>query len=210
MQIRRFKLFAGIAMVTFTVGGAAHAGPTNLSCHSSGSSISVPIDVDGDSCFIASNSHLICTDTSGYGNFGFKCSPGGPAGTGTNIFEYDPVPGTGCVFDPAHIESCTLAGTSEQGCLFQSVGGTEVDRDGSTGDLLFSTATATDCIDFSSGPPFNLAGSSNGTITGGTGKNAGATGTSTGTFHGQLMTLDPAGHGIAWFEGDSTETITTK
>ena len=47
-------------------------------------------------------------------------------------------------------------------------------------------------------------------ITGGTGKNAGATGTETATGNGQTLTSDAAGHGLAWFVVPFTDTITTK
>jgi hypothetical protein len=44
------------------------------------------------------------------------------------------------------IASCTLAESSEQGCAFQAVGGAEVDRDNSKGELLFSTQSQTFCV----------------------------------------------------------------
>jgi hypothetical protein len=62
-------------------------------------------------------------------------------------------------------------------------------------------------VDLSSGPPFNLTGGGASTITGGTAKNAGITGTSTFTFHGQLLTADAAGHAFTWSESTSTGTI---
>ena len=107
------------------------------------------------------------------------------------------------------IASCTLAESSEQGCAFQAVGGAEVDRDNSKGELLFSTQSQTFCWDLSSGPPFNYTGTFENTITGGTGKNAGATGSFSGTFHGQTLTLDAAFHGLGWVEVNSAGTITT-
>jgi hypothetical protein len=90
-------------------------------------------------------------------------------------------------------------------------GGATVRRDTSSGDLLFVTASAlTLCIDLSNGPPFNFTASYNAAITGGTGKNAGASGTEEGTSDGQLLTSDSAGHGFGWTETSFTDTITTK
>jgi hypothetical protein len=60
-----------------------------------------------------------------------------------------------------------------------------------------------------SGPLFNLTASFKETITGGTGKNAGATGTETGTLHGQSFEIDPADNSLAWSEVSFTGTITT-
>jgi hypothetical protein len=92
--------------------------------------------------------------------------------------------------------------------LFQSVGAAEVDRDNSSGDLTFVTSAATCvCFDLSHQPPLNFTGRGTGTITGGTGKNAGITGTSKFTFHGQILTADAAGHAFVWSEGTSTERI---
>ena len=108
------------------------------------------------------------------------------------------------------IASCTLAGSSEQGCLTRGVGLSEVNRDSSSGELLFLTlANSTLCIDLSSGSPFNFTLTNNETITGGTGKYAGATGTRTYAGNGQALTSDAAGNGLGWFALTFTETITT-
>jgi hypothetical protein len=173
--------------------------------------------MDGDSCFTATNGATVCTDTSSRFQAGITCSAGNgnphvTKSTGDNISEYDFVSGGGCnIFGTTEpFASCTLANSSEQGCEFHSVGETQVDRDNSTGDLMFSTGSATLCLDLSSGPPFNYTGTANSTISGGTGNNTGVTGTGTATFHGQTLTSDPAGHGIGWGEGTSSVTVTTK
>jgi hypothetical protein len=149
------------------------------------------------------NGATVCTDYSNYFNYSFFCSPGGRQ-TGQGIHEFEPVAGSGCNIGGnvvPGIASCTLADSSEQGCAFQNVVGAEVDRDNSTGDLTFLTySSETLCLDLSSGLPFNLTGNFDQTITGGTGKNAGATGTLSGTYRGQNLTLDAAGHGFGWFE----------
>jgi hypothetical protein len=210
MRKGAIRLFGGFAALVLLAGGVAHAGTQKFTSSFSGTAISIPIDVDSDSCNKAPNGATVCTDSSVYFNLAGKSSPGGRF-TSQSIVEYDPVSGPGCniLGTSTPIASCTLAASSEQGCEFQSVGGAEVDRDNSTGDLLFSTGSSTLCEDVSSGPPFNFTISGTGTITGGTGKNAGATGTSTATAHGQVLTADAAGHAIAWAEGSSTGTVTT-
>jgi hypothetical protein len=189
----------------------ANAGTKTFKCSGSGTVVDLPIDPDGDSCFTAANGVTVCTDASGQTDLSGSCSPGG-AFTTKNVVEVDPVPGSGCNIGGTVVPglaSCTLANGGEQGCAFQAVGGAEVDRDKSSGDLLFSTQAQTFCWDLSSGPPFNFTGTFENTISGGTGKNAGATGSSSGTFHGQTLTLDPAFHGLGWVEVNSEGTITT-
>jgi hypothetical protein len=192
--------------------GRAEAETKHVKCTTTGTFVDIPIDLDSDSCFAAANGATVCTDYSSYSNYSFFCSPGGRQ-TGQVIAEYDPVAGSGCNIGGnvvPGIASCTLADSSEQGCAFQNVGGAEVDRDDSTGDLTFlAYSSETVCIDLSSGPPFNFTANFDQTITGGTGKNAGATGTLSGTYHGQTLTSDAALHGFGWFEVKWTETITT-
>jgi hypothetical protein len=212
MRKGAFRLFGGIAILMLLAGGAAHAGTKTFKCTSSGSSVNVEGDLDADSCFTAANGATVCTDNSSSATFSGSCSPGG-AFTGQNLVEYDFVPGTSsCNILGTMVPgftSCTLAGTSEQGCLFKPVAGNEVDRASASGDLTFSTySSGTDCLDLSSGP-FNFAGTLTITITGGTGKNAGATGTANVTFHGQLLSADPVGNGLTWSVANSTGTITT-
>jgi hypothetical protein len=180
--VNRTILAAGVVQVLGLAlvlgGGTANAGTKAFTCSASGSVVDIPIDFDSDSCFTAANGATVCTDYSGQADLLNKCSPGGRS-TSHNVVEVDPVAGSGCNIGGSvvpGIASCTLAGSSEQGCAFQSVGGAEVDRDNSSGELTFSTQSQTFCWDLSSGPPFNFTGSFENTITGGTGKNAGATG----------------------------------
>jgi hypothetical protein len=211
MRKGALRLFGGFAMLMLLAGGVAHAETTNFKESYSGTNVNVPVDQDSDSCFTGTNGSTVCTDTSLYNDFAGRKSPGGGF-TGQNVVELDPVSGTSCNIlgtTVPGIASCTLAGRSEHGCKFRSVGDTEVDRDNSSGDLLFVTRSDTVCLDLSSGPPFNFAGRTTGTITGGTGKNTGATGTITMTGHGQALTSDKAGHGFGWFETSFTGTITT-
>jgi hypothetical protein len=213
MQMRKIRLFVGMmGLTTLLACGVAYAGTKQQTGTVSGTAIDVPIDPDSDSCFPAPNGATVCTDYSSYGNFAGKIT-GGSDFTGQDNNENDPVAGTGCNIGGnvvPGIASCTLAGGNEQGCAFESVSEAQVVRDNSSGDLLFLTGSAfTLCTDLSSGPPFNFTGSFNLAITGGTGKNTGATGTRNGTLHGQTLTSDAAGHGLAWFEGNFTGTIMT-
>ena len=106
--------------------------------------------------------------------------------------------------------SCTRAGSSEQGCLLQSLGPfNSVDGDNSSGDLLFSTGSNSLLCDDLSKLPNNVTFSITQTITGGTGKNAGASGILTRSGNGQIFSQDAANHGFGWFEATFNETITT-
>jgi hypothetical protein len=191
--------------------GRAEAETKHVKCTTTGTFVDIPIDLDSDSCFAAANGATVCTDYSTYSNYSTICAPGGRM-TGQDIGEYVPVAGSGCNIGGSvvpGIASCTLADSNEQGCAFQSVGAHSVFRDNSTGDLLFATYSQTVCQDLSSGPPFNFTSSLEATVTGGTGKNAGATGTYSASGHGQTLTLDAAFHGFGWFEDNWTGTFTT-
>jgi hypothetical protein len=210
MQIRLFGLFTSIAVLMLVTSKVADAGTIKYKGSYSGSGVDVPVDLDSNSCFTAANGATVCTDTSTYVNLTGSNFPGGGI-TAQDISEFAPVPGTSCNIEGTMvpgIAGCTLAGSSEQGCEYKSVGDTEIDRDNLTGDLLFFTRSDTICLDLSSGPPFDDTGTFNGTITGGTGKFAGATGTKTGTIHAQQLTLDAAGHGLVAVESSYTGTIT--
>jgi hypothetical protein len=213
MQIRAIRLMPWIVALMLVASGGALAGTKVENCTGSGSAVSIPVDMDSDSCFTASTGATVCTDSSGYANLSGECSPGGRF-TAQGLVEWDPVPGSGCNIagTTVPIASCTLAGSSEQGCEFQLVGASNVRRDVVSGDLTFFTFSTDSrlCVDLSSGPPFNFTSNYKGTVTGGTGKNAGASGTITGGDHGQLLTSDAAAHGLSWEESSFTETITTK
>jgi hypothetical protein len=198
----------GLVLVFATANAKAET--KNFKCSASGSFVDIPIDLDSDSCSTGANGVTVCTDFSAHSDYAGHCSPGGDY-TGQNIVESVPVAGTGCnIFGNVvpGIASCTLANSSEQGCAFQVSAGSQVDRT-QGGDLRFSTLSETFCYDLSSGPPFNFTGTYNSTVTGGTGKHADETGSFSGTFHGQSLTLDGAFHAFGWFEVNATGTITT-
>jgi hypothetical protein len=214
MQTRNaLTLLVGVVVLTFVPASTSHAAKSSqkFTISSGGTTVNIPLDLDADSC-TTSGGVTFCTDFSVYFTASLK-GTGALGGDSTEqaVEEYDPVSGSGCsIFgSPAPIAGCTLTGGSETGCEFKSVGSALVLRANATGDLLFETESTTVCEDLSSGPPFNVTTAAEGTITGGTGKFSGATGTFTSVAHGQVLLSDPTGHGFGWFEGSSTGTITT-
>jgi hypothetical protein len=156
------------------------------------------MDIDDDAC----GTSFICTELSSFNSFAGTQTGGIEPGpfTGQSVNEADPVPGTGCLFDPAHVQGCTL-GTVTNACKFQFVGGAGASRNSSTGDIETTKLVSGGfCVDVSHGLPFNFAGSDTAAITGGSGMFAGASGTIHEKFSGQTLTNDFNGHGFAWFK----------
>jgi hypothetical protein len=209
-RVRFFRGLAGVMVLIFAAGGVARPETKTVKGTLSGTNIAVPLDLDSDSCFAAANGATICTDSSAYVNEAGKSSDS-CIFTTQGVTEVELVAGTGCNIGGTIVTgfaSCTLSGSSEQGCATHSVGSQLVYQDSSSGDLLFTKGGSGEgCIDLSSAPPFNIIGSGTETITGGTGKNAGATGTLTIDNHGQQLLLDPAIHGFGWQEETFTGTI---
>jgi hypothetical protein len=171
----------------------------------SGSIVSVPLDVDNDSC--TSSPPFVCTDLSAYSNYAGKITGGvsfsGPF-TGQATTEDTPVAGTGCSINPSQ-KSCTL-GSATDACEFAFEGGNFVNQKSSTGDLVFGALVpsgSTVCVDFASG---KFSTTRNWNITGGTGKFAGITGTFSDTTTGQILNIDSQGHHFAWITGSSKGT----
>jgi len=172
----------------------------------SGSGASITMDIDNDAC----GTSFICTELSSFNTFAGTTTGGIEPGpfTGQSVDEVDPVPGTGCFFDPAHVQGCRL-GTVTNACKFQFVGGAGASRNSSTGDIITAkVVSGTECLDVSHGLPFNFAGSATDAITGGSGKFAGASGTIHERFSGQVLTDDFNGHGFAWFKDSFSGTTT--
>ena len=161
---------------------------------------------DGDSC---TGTPPVCTDLSRLDTIAGKTSGGiaGGQSTGQSVVELEGVPGAGCAIAPT-IKGCTL-GAEVNACEFQSVGvGTKADRYSSTGDILtgiIPPGGETLCFDSATG---NHAGSATGSITGGSGKFAGVTGTFTESFNGKTLSSDPQGHSFGWFQAQLTGTVT--
>jgi hypothetical protein len=196
-----FALFAFLAATTVEAGAAS----LSFSGTASGSGASVTMDIDNDAC----GTSFICTELSSFNSFAGTQTGGIEAGafTGQNVAEADPVSGTGCFFDPTHVQGCTL-GTVTDACKFRVVGAAGAVRFSSTGDIVTTKlSSGTECLDVSHGLPFNFAGSETDVITGGSGKFVGASGTVTNKFHGQVLTDDFNGHGFAWVTGSFSGTI---
>jgi hypothetical protein len=231
--MRSRLILAVISAVVLTVSLGVHtaiAGTRKFTSTLSGSFVTVPLDLDNDSCTTVSGI-TICTDLSSYGNYAGNDTGGGiVAGpfTGQNVGEFSPVAGTGCLIDPTHIQSCTL-GTSTDACEYVGEGGSFVNRKSATpssppprgdlaqnlaqnpnGDLEFGffNPGGTACVDFSSFP-FKFFISGSGVITGGTGKLAGITGSFSGTQTGQDLSVDGQGHDFGWFTATTSGTVTT-
>jgi len=204
IRVRVLRGLAGVMALIFAASGVVHPATKTITGKLSGTNVAVPLDLDGDSCFTAANGATICTDSSAYSNEAGKSSDSGSF-TAQGVEEVRLVPGSGCIVPG--FASCTLAGSSVQGCAVRTVRREIVYRDSSSGDLLFTSGSGTGCIDLSSGPPFNITGSGTETIIGGTGKNAGATGRLITTGHGQQLLFDPATHGFGWQEVTISGTI---
>jgi hypothetical protein len=175
----------------------------------SGSFVTVPLDLDNDHCVTMSGVTL-CSDLSASETRAGKTTGGGSLSgpfTHQGVDEVVAVAGSGCLIDPTGIKSCTL-GTTTDACEFTSAGGSYVNRN-SQGDLVFGfySPGGSACIDFSSAPS-NFSHSFSGTITGGTGKLSGVTGTFSGTRTGQIMSSDMQGHLFGWTKGAYTGTAT--
>jgi hypothetical protein len=141
------------------------------------------------------------SDLAGQGVVAGRMAPGGPF-TGNDVSQSAP-----------NGKTCTLpGGTPNAGTEFTLVGSSGVSRDDASGDLTYwHDISSTDCIDFSSGtPPFPFVGSNSQVIDGGTGKNAGASGTMTNNFSGVILSLPSSGFGVFLaFSGTGTGTLTT-
>jgi hypothetical protein len=211
----RFKIaFAGVllAAAMFLVGVyKAEAKDFQVTGTLSGTSHSVPIDLDGSgtSCTTV-GSVIICPDDSFTSTYVSQASgPFGGAYTGQNVSESVPVSGTGCLFAPTTIQSCTL-GSVTNACEFQyTTGGSGANVRSATGSVQSYIITGgTLCLDVSSGLPFNFTGTVTSSVTGGTGEFTGVTGSGSLTFTGQQTSDDLASHGFSWFTATFSETLT--
>jgi hypothetical protein len=171
----------------------------------SGTLVTVPLDVDSDSC--GSTAPFVCTDLSGYTNYSGKVTGGGSVAgpfTGQSVGEIAPVAGTGCSINPTGQKACTV-GAATDACAYTYEGGSFANQKSATGDLFFGSITpgGSECINFdSSGSfalPYPVVATINGTIAGGTGKLTGTTGTFTETVSGQILSIDLQGHDFGWF-----------
>jgi hypothetical protein len=189
----------------------AEAKTFNVKSSFSGTGFSVPIDLDGNGTSCTTVGLVTtCPNDSFSSNYSGKAtgSFGGPF-TGQNVDETVPVSGTGCLFAPTTIQSCTL-GAVTNACEFQYVaGGSGANIRSATNSVESYIITGgTLCLDVSSGLPFNFAGTQTFSVSGGTGEFKGVTGSGTVTFTGQETSEDHAGHGFSWFTATLTATLT--
>ncbi len=177
----------------------------------SGTSVSVPVDLDGNGTTCPTVGGVkTCPDDSTAQTIVGKATGkfGGPEVT-QGVSENVPVSGTGCFFAPSTIQSCTL-GAVTNACEFQFLAGVSgVTIITSTNSVLPDIITGgTLCLDVSSGLPFNFAATITTSISGGTGNFEGVTGSGSIRFTGQETSVDPAGHGFLWLTGTFTDTLT--
>jgi hypothetical protein len=202
--IRIALLISAVAILLSVANKRVEAGGNGFTSTFSGTFVTTDLDLDAVSC-----TGNVCTDLSYLDTIAGKTSGGIEGGqfTGQSVVELAPVSGTGCAFATMTIQGCTL-GTVTNACEFQSVGpGSKADRYGSTGDILTGSIPVggeTLCFDSATG---NHAGSVSGSITGGSGKFAGVTGTFMESFHGKTLASDPQGHGFGWFQAELNGTV---
>jgi hypothetical protein len=168
----------------------------------SGSSITVPFDLDNDSSTGTGNS--VESTAAGDQNVGGEF-------TSQSVTEGDPKPGTGCSMASTKQAGCNIDGVTN-GCLYNLVGGVGTLRFNSNGDISsFQVTGGTECIDFNSSkgfaPPFNFTITEDIGYTGGSGEFVGATGSGTFTGSGRILAADEAGHAFSWFQATYTATM---
>jgi hypothetical protein len=109
-------------------------------------------------------------------------------------------------------KTCTVpGGAAGAGTEFTLAGDVAVTRFTATGDLLFFKSTSgTTCADLSTfpTPPFPLAITETGIVTGGTGAYSGATGSFTVKVKGAFLSIDATGvGGFGWFKATEVTTV---
>jgi len=193
MKVRKIKVLLSTALA---VGGFAFFAAQSVAFagghySSSGTSFTVPMDVDGDG-----------PAQSSVATYSGKGSGGQFVGQG--VSEFKAHPGTGCKIAPTTQAACVLNGVSDA-CEYDSEGGVSANTYKGTGDVqTFKRSSGSICIDFDSGPPYNTDGTVVDVITGGTGRFAGSTGSITTHVWGQMLTLDSAGNGFSWYHAVGT------
>ena len=207
---RRISLSVAVWLLLILVNTGANAQTTyNFTSTLSGSSAQVPIDLDGTNCTTV-NGIVTCPADSNLFTGGGTITGGPEPGQFTNqsVTETIPVSGTGCAVAPGSIKGCSI-GSVTDGCLYKNIGGNVVNRQVTTGDLLFAQLTSGKlCINFDTALPWSFTGNNQFSFIGGTGGFAGATGSGKVSFSGQILQNDPQGHGMSWDTGSVTGTIT--
>ena len=148
-----------VAIIVVLAVQRAEAHSSTVTSSLSGTGFSVPIDLDGNgtSCTTV-GSVTTCPDDSVASTYvGQSNGEFGGRFNGQNVAETVPVSGTGCLFAPTTIQSCTL-GAVTNACEFQYVaGGSGASVHLATGSVESYTITGgTVCLDVSSGLPLTL------------------------------------------------------
>jgi hypothetical protein len=196
-------LLTGSAQAADSTVGAASASTVNVSGSLSGTSVTVPFDLDKDSSSGAGDS--VQSTAAGKQNVGGEF-------TSQAVTEGDPKPGAGCSTAHTTQAGCTIDGVTN-GCLYNLVGGVGVMRFTLNGDISsFQVTGGTECIDFNSSkgfaPPFNFSITEAIAYTGGSGRFAGTSGSGTFTGSGRILAADPGFHAFSWFQATYTATMT--
>jgi len=196
MKVRKIKILSSMALA---VGGFAFFAGQSVAFAggghylSSGTSYTVPMDIDGDGP--AQSSVSTYSGKGGGGQF-----------SGQGVSEFTPHPGTGCKIALTTQAACVLNGISDA-CEYDSEGGVSANVYQGTKDVqTFKRVSGSVCIDFDSGPPFKTEGTVVDAITGGTGRFAGSTGSITTHVLGEMLTLDSAGNGFSWYRAEGKES----
>lgn len=210
-------LVAGIALsMGVCDANAATAQSKKFSANISGSSVTVPLDLNDNASCTTTAGVTTCTALSysntylgrhinGIGNIAY-------AFTGQSVVGATPVAGTGCSTSDA-IASCTL-GTVTDACSYTYTGGSLVNQKAGPGNQKVSTQTGSItpggslCVDYTSTPP-SFSATINGTIVSGNGDFTGITGTFTETISGAILNTDLQGHSFGWFSGTIAGTEST-
>lgn len=200
-------------VTTFTLTLDRANASTSFTGSSAGTFVSVPLDLDNDSCTSVSGV-TVCSDLSGYNTgFGTITSTGAINGSysGQSVDEAAPVAGTGCSINPTGQQSCTL-GAATDACAYSWEAGSGVAQKSGTTSLLIASVTpgGSLCINFNSAGgfalPYNYSNKLTVKITGATGTLKGITGSFTQTTTGQILGNDLQGHEFGWFSATQSGT----
>jgi hypothetical protein len=196
MRSSKIRIFSSVAVavggfVLLAAQSAAFADGSHYS--SSGTSYTVPMDVDGDG-----------PAQSSIATYSGKGSGGQYSGQG--VSEFAPHPGTGCKIAPTTQAACVLNGVSNA-CEYDSEGGVSANTYQGTKDVqTFKRLSGSICIDFSNGEPYSTDGTVVDVMTGGTGRFAKKTGSITTHVWGQMLSMDSAGNGFSWYRAEGTSS----
>ena len=213
-------LVALVAVIVSASGLEAGGADQTFKGEGSGTFSPDPLNIFGTGC-VTVGEVTTCPPSNGLTLFSGSASGGPFSGpfTGQTLAQSAPVTGSGCSFVAGGTECTENKSNPNGGCLYTflppnlppdegGVGGAEVFRSNSTGDLFaYYLIGGTFCLD---GTTFAYTGSVTYTCFGGTGKGADCFGTTNlvDTLSGQILLSDPAGHAFGWQSDTFTGTTT--